>query len=247
MKAINFIILTFLICSNSLGQTKKIFDINETLIKDSTQFKTVQNFKKQDSAFYEDENYVVRKSCSGEWGGTIWFKNKNTGIEYSCEATCPVVVNKTEGKYIVTSTLAHMSGFSTVIEINTPDSLAIFKLPEPRNKKGKTKLYYIGDNESNSKKGTKQLVDTMGVLILATFNYKGELFHIVTDFEKTFVEKIENKKFVIIDTISNQSIWTYDPEVIKTSDNHSIVFFKNDEVNGFLDIFDNKINLIRYK
>lgn len=105
-------VLTFTICSITFGQTDKLFNVNEIFVKDSSQYKTERDFIKQDSAFFEDENYLVRKSCSGEWGGTIWFKNKVTGIEYSCEATCPVAVNKVNGKYIVTTTLAHMIGFS---------------------------------------------------------------------------------------------------------------------------------------
>lgn len=247
MKKLFFIVLTFAICSISFGQTGKLFDVNEVFIKDSSQFKTESDFRKQDSAFFEDENYLVRKTCSGEWGGTIWFKNKITGIEYSCEATCPVIVNKVNGKYIVTSTLAHMIGFSQVIEITNPDSMAVFKLPEPRQKKRKVKLYYIGDDESNSKKGTNLLVDSVGVLTIATFPFNDQLFHIVTDFQKTFITKIEHNKFVTLDTISNTSIWTYDPEVIRTVDGHYIVFFSNEEAKGYLDICGNKINLIRYK
>jgi hypothetical protein len=131
MKKSIIIILTFTICSVSFGQTRKLFEVNEVLIKDSTQFKTERDFIKRDTAFFEDETYLVRKTCSGEWGGTIWFKNKISGIEYSCEATCPVIVNKLNGKYYVTSTLAHMFGFSEVIEISRPDSMAVFKLPEP--------------------------------------------------------------------------------------------------------------------
>lgn len=231
----------------SFGQTDNPFVINEVFIQDSSLFKAERDFTKRDSVFYEDENYIVRKTCSGEWGGTIWFKNKLTGIEYSCEATCPVIVNKVNGKYIVTTTLAHMIGFSKIIEINNPDSMAVFKLPEPRQKKGKRTLYYVGDNESNSTKGTNTLVDSVRVMTIATFPFNEQLFHIVTDFHKTYISKIENNRFVTIDTISNTSIWTYNPEVIKTVDGHYIVFFTNQETNGYLDIYDNKIDLIRYK
>jgi hypothetical protein len=246
MKKILFIVLAFISCSNTFGQSENLFEINEVFIKDSSQFKTARDFSKQDSAFFEDENYIVRKTCSGEWGGTIWFKHKITGIEYSCEATCPVIVNKVDGKYIVTSTLAHMIGFSEIIEITNPDSMAVFKFPKPRLKKGKMKLYYVGDDESNSKKGTTQLVDSLGVLTIASFTYDNQLFHVVTDFKKTFITKIEQNKFVTLYTISNSSIWTYNPEVIRTTDGHFIVFFNNEAAKGYLDIDANKITLIRY-
>jgi len=247
MKEIIFIFLTLIIYLNSYGQTEGLFEIKEFIVKDSLQRRTVSDFKRQNSNFYEDENYIVSKTCSGEWGGTIKFKNKRTGVETSCSATCPVVVNKLNGKYFVTNTLAHLMGFSELIEIPNPDSLSIFKLPKPRNRKGKTAIRYVGDDESKSTIATRQLVDSIGVLTLASFIYKEQLFHIVTDFQKTFVAKIENKKFVTIDAISKESIWTYDPEVIKTIDDHYVVFFSNETTKGYLDIYDNKINLIRYK
>lgn len=31
---------------------------------------------------YEDDKYIVRRTCAGEFGGTVWFKNKQTGLEW---------------------------------------------------------------------------------------------------------------------------------------------------------------------
>jgi hypothetical protein len=199
------------------------------------------------SNFYEDDKYVVRTTCSGEWGGTVWFKNKKTGIERSCIASCPVVINKLDGKYFVTATLNHLVGFSQIIEIDNPESLTVFKLPKPRAVIGKRIIRAVGDDESNSTRGSKILLDTMKISILVSFPFNGELYHIITDYKKTYIAKIENKKFLTIDTISNKSIWTNDPEVIKTVDGHSIVLFHNERTAGYLDIFNDKIILIRYR
>jgi hypothetical protein len=247
MRVFNAMILTLVTCSCVCGQEKKLFDIRETINKDSIQTKKITDFAINDSVFFQDDNYLVRKSCSGEWGGSVWFKNKRTGIEYSCNSTCPVVINKFRDKYIVTNTLAHLIGFSEIIEIENPDSMTIFKLPEPRAKKRKMIYRYVGDNESKSTIGTKKLLDSIGVLTLASFPYNGQLYHIVTDFRKTFLTEIENKKFVSIDTISNESLWTYDPEVIRTKANHYVIYFSNDKVNGYIDLIDNKIDVIRFK
>ncbi|SFG87014.1 hypothetical protein [Pontibacter chinhatensis] len=247
MKKIFSIISFWIVAISCSAQQGSLF-----VIKDSTvakDFKQVhESYLATKNAFlFEDDNYAVRKTCSGEWGGSIWFKNKKTGIEYASEATCPVVVNKLDGKYIVTNTLAHLSGFTQVLEISNPDSLEIFELPKPRQKKGKTIVRYVGDNQSKSKKGTIQLIDSVGVLTLASFPYQGDLFHIITDFKRTFVSKIENKRFVTIDTVSNEGIWTYNPEVIKTKNDQYIVFFNNKEVKGYLEIDDNLITLYRFK
>lgn len=246
MKQISIAILVLLIYSSSFGQPQKLFEVKEILITDTSMFKSESSFKKKDSVFFQDENYIVRTTCSGEWGGAIWFKNKTTGVEYSCGATCPVIVNKIDGKYIVTSSLSHMFGHSEVVEISNPESLAIFKRPKPRRKNG-IRVYFIGDVESKSKKGTVTLVDTIGILTIASFPFNGQLFHIITNHEETFIARIENKRFMIIDTISNERIEPKNHKVLITVDGHYIVFFGHEKVNGYLDIYDNKINLIRYK
>jgi hypothetical protein len=236
------ILLTLFLTTNCFGQDT--FIIKEIVGQDDY---SKSDFKINPNNIFEDSLYVVSKTCSGEWGGTIKFKNKKTGIEYSASSTCPVVVNKLNGKYYITNTLAHRSGFSEVLEISNPDLMTVFELPKPRSKKGKTIVRYVGDDEAKSTNGTKQLVDSIGVLTLATFPYKGQLYHIVTDFEKTFLTKIENNRFVTIDTVSEISIWTYNPEVFLKQDRHMIVFFKNQEAEGVLDIFENQITVRRKK
>lgn len=244
MKFVYVIFLSFITVCTSHAQ-ENIFRIKE-IVDTTIKKKSPKDFSKAYPSFFEDNDYVVRKTCSGEWGGTVIFKNKKTGIEYSCGSTCPVVVNKAFGKYIVTNTLAHLSGFSEIIEIENPSSMNLFRLSKPRKVRGK-KIHYIGDDESKSVVGARKMVDSIGVLTLASFLYKEELFHVITDFRNTFLAKIHNGKFVTINKISNKSIWTYDPEVIKTIDNRYIVFFENNEVGGYLEILGNEISLIRYK
>ena len=239
------LLLTLFLTTNCFGQDK--FVIKEIIGQNKLSEYNVQDIKINPNNIFEDSLYVVSKTCSGEWGGTIKFKNKKTGVEYSAASTCPIVVNKFNGKYYITNTLAHLSGFSEILEISNPDSMSIFKLPKPRAKKGKTIVRYVGDNETKSTKGTRQLVDSIGVLTLSSFPYDGQLYYIVTDFKKTYLTKIENHKFVTIDTISNKSIWTYDPEVFIKDNGHRITVFKNQEVKGVLDIYKNQITIIRKK
>lgn len=61
-------------------------------------------------------------------------KNKRTGIEYSCPATCPVVVSKLNGEYYLTATLAYIS---EIIGIQNPDSMEVFNMLKLRRKKNK--------------------------------------------------------------------------------------------------------------
>lgn len=67
-------------------------------------------------------------------------------------------------------------------------------------------------NRQGSNTGVEWLINVYGVLRLESFLYKDQICQIVTDFKKTFVSKIENGSFVNIATVSNYSIWTYDPD-----------------------------------
>ena len=219
--------------------------------------KTSADFIKNDTAFFQDDNYYVKRTCSGEWGGSVWFKDKNTGIEYSCSGTCPVIINKVNDGYILTNSLAHLSGFSEIVKIANPASMKIFQLPKPRKKKRKVVYRNIGDNESKSRVGTELLVDTVGAIILITFPYKEKLYHIIQSSEKLYLSQLVNEKLVTIDTIYNNLssfyktrdgvIYSYSTNSFKTKDNHHIILFENSGLLGFLDIYENKIKLTRYK
>jgi hypothetical protein len=181
-------------------------------IKDSVPYISKSFYTKQQSIFFEDEDYVVSKTCSGEWGGSIWFKNKETGIIYSCEATCPVAINKIDGNYFVSNSLAHLAGFSELIEIEDPKAMELFVLPKPRKITGKMIYRYIGDDESKSKEGVKEIWKAYNVLALTSFQYKGKLYHIIGDKDyKTYVSTIENGEMVNIQLISDKRIWDYNP------------------------------------
>jgi hypothetical protein len=228
------------------GALSQAFVIKEIIATDTFNKKTANDFRRRDANFFEDEKYIVRKTCSGEWGGTVWFKNKKTGIERSCIASCPVIVNKLNGKYFVTATLDHMIGFSSVIEIENPELLTVFKLPKPRAVIGKRIIRATGDDETKSTKGSKTLLDARRISMLLSFPLEGELFHLFTDYKKTYVGKVQNGKLVTMDTISQASLWGDNTDVIRTADDHFMVFFKNDKLEGYLDVFKNKINIIRY-
>ncbi|WP_437921921.1 DUF4304 domain-containing protein [Sphingobacterium sp. LRF_L2] len=65
-------------------------------------------------------------------------------------------------------------------------------------------------------------------------------FYMLTD-------QMEKGRKTIIDTVSDKSLWTYNPEVFLKQDGHMIFFFKNQEVEETLDIFENQITVRRNK
>ena len=233
---------------NSYSQDNDLFDISEIKITDSIPYSSKPFYAKQQDTFFEDDNYIVSRSCSGEWGGSIWFKNKSTGIVYSCAATCPISINKIDGNYIVTNSLAHLSGFSEVIEIENPQTMEVFVLPKPFKKKGKTIYRYVGDTESKSRKGVNEIWKAYNVLALASFQYKGILYHIIADKDyKTYVSTIENGEMVNIQLISDKRIWDYSPRTFRMPNGNLLIYFKTNDLDGYIEIEDNKINVFEKK
>jgi len=55
-----------------------------------------------DDLIFEDENYFVYSLDFGDWGGTTWFEEKGTGLQYIVEASTPLV-NKIGASYFLTS------------------------------------------------------------------------------------------------------------------------------------------------
>lgn len=234
-------LFTVLCAVSCLAQTgEHQFVVSEGVLTNELK-KEINDLKSRHIPLYEDEKYVVRKTCGGEWGGSVWFKNKSTGIEYSADATCPVSVNKLDSKYYVTASLAHLTGSCRVLEISEPDSMAIFKMPPPRSKKGRKKLYYVGDGESNSEKGTKTLSEKYGLLAKGSFLYHDELYHIVGTHSRLFVAKIQDQEFSEVKVITTEDTFTYDDHIVRTKDGHLMIPIKA----GYLDVFENRIVILR--
>jgi hypothetical protein len=209
----------------------------DTLVSDSL-FKAIKShlkYREPDSILYEDDKYIVKGTCSGEYGGSIWFRNRQTGVVRSCSGTCPVAVDKIDGKYIVSCSLAHLLGTSEVIEIDDPDSLDIFRKPKPYKVKGKVKLYYLGDSESKSGKGTKKILDTVRAMIIGALPYQGKMLYVVAGGGATFLARLTDEGLIHTQLLARFNLWGYEPVVKMTADGKSYVMFcQNDHVAGLI-------------
>lgn len=130
--------------ANAPISSTSIISINDSLLvstkNDSTFYFKENKFsfikRNTNFPFFEDEKYIVERSCSGEWGGSIYFINKLNNKKYECTATCPIALNKINNSYVVTASLAHLVGFSQILKIDDPKDLTLFK----KKKKEKNKL-----------------------------------------------------------------------------------------------------------
>lgn len=269
MRFIFSIILVLFVRLLSFGQSTVDFNIEIILIDDSSDIMSAIDFGQIDSVFFQDEQYFVRRTCVGEFGGSIWFKNKKSGIEYSCSATCPVSVNKFDKKYLVTTTLTHFQRYSSLLEIENPDSMEIFQEPDLERAVGKLglkkrrlikwrfrKMYYshsAGELESKSRKGTRSILDTLGINILLSFPYQNNLYHIIRDSNTLYLSRLEGSVITTVDTIFSgldkfniveDGIKNmYNTDVFKTGENSYKILFENSGLLGYLDINENKIRL----
>ena len=225
-----------------LKSQEAVFEFKEILANKQETYNKLKFVKNK--YFYEDENYKVRETCSGEWGGTIYFKDKKTNLETAASATCVININKIDKKYYVTSALLHRIAHTKIIEIEKPKNLEVFKLLKPVGFNKGRKIYSVEQVESQSEKGTKKILDSSKVLTLASFVFNKRLYHIYTDTLNVYLAKIEDHKFVNILKIYNKGIFEFKQN--KTKDGHLILYFKREDEEGYFDIQENKIILTKF-
>lgn len=234
----------------------KFYAINQ----DNDVFYLTQNYEwieqmnnQPEPTFYEDERFKVQKTCSGEWGGTIFFIDKKTNKKYGSEATCPIVINKLKERYYVTATLAHGGGSASVLLIQDPRLLDEVK---PK-KESRKKIKYVGEDELTTANGARELQNSYNTLNLTSFTYKGEFYNIYNtrDLSRTpvfsrrnftILSKLLNDKFIIVDTLTNESLWTPRPITSRTGD-YTVSTFDTSETEGFIAINEGVIEIFRSK
>ncbi len=234
MKKFSTIIFFFSI--NFFGQSSALFEIEYKEMKMDTKGNGFYTMKPNFKNFYEDENYIVSVSCRGEFGGNIYFKDKVSKTQYSFYATCPLIINKLKNKYYLTTTLAHMSGFCGLYEIEKPEEL--------------TKVDILDFNNYRNMKsvlGAKPLIDEIGSTILISFIYQEKLYHIVSDKNQTYIAERENTELKSIQQLTEFAMYSYGNEICKTNENHYAAIFQSNKNQGYIDIFENKIKIILYK
>jgi len=157
-----------------------------------------------DDLIFEDEQYYVTHLGFGEFGSTVWFKDKTTRKEYEFSSTTPSIF-KINGNYF-------LSNSREVFKINPKkmmpcDSSNFYKVVEG------TKNMRYGSQFING--GEYLFKDTVNpyestFYIATSFIFKDSLFHLCVDSNKTFIAVIDSGKIEPYKTIVNDiSVYKY--------------------------------------
>ncbi|WP_300687114.1 hypothetical protein [Chryseobacterium sp.] len=233
-----FILLLTVSCHN-----QNIFEI-ETIETDKNIIDELSSLKDihHTALLYKDKIYDVWYSCSGEWGGTVYFKNKKSGKIHYTTATCPVSVNKIDGTYYVSASMSHGFGNSYVLEIKNPEIMEETTKIHPYNPGIITREY-----EAHTSKGVRKLADSSGVLIMSSFVYNKKLYSILANNgkTKTTISELNKNKFHTVQKI-DPDLFSYDPIINKESETHQRIYIQHPKP-AMLDIRNNKIKVVLFK
>lgn len=221
-------------------------------IKLSSGTTTKENFMhhEQNIPLYEDKEYAVRSCCMGEFGGAIYFHHKKSKRIFSCPSTCIQGVGKFNNSFYVSSSLAHIGGFSTIIRIKDPK-----KLYEIKTKKQllDCSWYDIYSNEppefeikhpKGYDKGYETIIDSFEILINSQFEFNKNLYWIYSDKKNTYIGTVENKKLIPLQKIVSDHI--YSSGVRELKKNSGIIPFRSKKNSGVIIRKKNKIKVVTF-
>jgi hypothetical protein len=155
---------------------------------------------------FEDEFYIMYSDCHGEFGGTIYFYEKKTGITYYTAATCPRAVLPHQDGYLITA--SSMTSFNSIF-ISNPSKLSNLKdtTTIARRKGAHENLgYYDSSNHAVYVK------DFFWLEAFGTFKNGEKTFYILNWREFAFLAKLNGNEVTIVNPLFlDHQIYTHKP------------------------------------
>lgn len=195
----------------------------------------------EQSILLSDNKFIIYRKCSGEFGGTIYFFDRQSKETYFTESTCANTVIKKNGQYQILAHLGHMMGSSQIKIIADPK-----KLTKARNNQLKIEQGSLGYQDKTNEY-SKEL-DLFGIQLFSTFEIENRRLFLVNFNEITFLAEIDGKEVQIVNPLFNNDKYTHDPitnkfgeYILINMDFYGIAI--NREVSVMI-IKDNKITLL---
>lgn len=154
--------------------------------------------------FYEDDKYKVFTACHGEFGGSVFFQEKqDKNSIYYLESVCPVMMEKSNDGYYIVESLAHMGGSGRISFIEAVTKLIHLNLdnltPDWKSKKFPNLSYY--EIYDKLQKQSKTIIGSYGLTFDMMFQYNKKNYTIYSKNGITMLGQIKQDSMVSIDTL----------------------------------------------
>ncbi|WP_336518007.1 hypothetical protein [Pollutibacter soli] len=165
---------------------------------------------------YDDSSYYVYACCAGEFGGSVFFRDKATNKTYSYFATCARQVVRFKGQYVVCNNLAHLGRSMSFLFVPNPQHL--YELKE---EKMKNHCNWYVDVDSLKNRG--EINPTGGVksnysydlMSLVSFGVGDSLYSVVCSDTSTFIAVHKNDTVFERQRLFNRTIDFHDSRFIQ--------------------------------
>ncbi len=162
-------------------------------------YNNVVPFKNRPKLF-EDQQFLVYNDCNGEFGGHIYFFDKQTKKTYYTSSTCAVWVRSTAEGYRVLSSLGHMIGHAAETTIADPR-----RLPEWTPETGK-QLRTV-----NEKDTSHVVFNYYGIQVFGGAEVNSQVFYILHTNDTPCLATLSNNTFTVVHPLVNYRFYTHDP------------------------------------
>lgn len=159
---------------------------------------------------FEDERYLSFSTCNGEFGGNVYFYDKQSHQYYLTEATCPNSITKHDGKYWVLASLGHGLSHAGVQIIADPTKL-IRRQPTPKSAGAGLALPGYQEKDTPPQAKSQTAFFYHGIQMFGSFVRQGQLLYMVNLADRTFLATIENNRVTVVDPLFNSRIYTHHP------------------------------------
>ncbi len=193
---------------------------------------------------FEDKTYTFYSTCMGEFGSILFAYNKTTKETKADFTTCPNSVLKTGFGYYVGVHLYHMHGSSNSYTIKDIEKLKIIS-PAMRNERGifyaDPRFSFLQDTSVETRNNYLpfKYYYPKDIMIVASFDYKGKMYHIVDsrefkkDREQRFIGTVSNDTLRIIDSMENcnpATTFQFENASIINEDGQGFTMIRNDTI-----------------
>ncbi len=164
--------------------------------------------KASQKILFEDANFLISADCYGEFGGTLYFHDKNSKELFFTESTCARSVVAEGDSYRILSSLGHHSGFTDSRAMREPRKLTKLSDVDPFNLSVYQKQH-LGFLDSTNYGKTE--FDFFGIQFFSQFSLNNQKLYLTYWQDATFVSSLSGNTISIEDPLFANKLYTHNP------------------------------------